>query len=245
MRARQAEVGRQLAERDGAYPARGVAAYLLRRKFGVPERHQAERHEPATGPAAPLLDHPVVVGLHAQQRELTVLAVQEDLAGEARIVRVAELRLHVVAIHVGEAVLLLPAAGAHLLERDAGEADLVGGIARGGDEPLHRIAVVLVAPPGDIGAFGAGRLDVGAAGELRGTGRVVLDVRADVAILRRQPARPHVGRLDDVGVDIDQRRDAVNVRRLAGAAARRHNVDRHDGHPFPTPTVPVRFLIQD
>ena len=50
----------------------------------VPERDQGERDEPGrpTG-AAPVVDHPVVVGLQCHQGDFLVLAFQEDLAAEA------------------------------------------------------------------------------------------------------------------------------------------------------------------
>ena len=54
------------------------------------------------GRAAPLLDHPVVVGLDAQQGELLVLGLGEGLAAEARERREAERRLEVVDVHVLE-----------------------------------------------------------------------------------------------------------------------------------------------
>ena len=99
----QAEVRRQLAERDGPHAAGRVAPHLGGGELGVPQRDEAQRDEPAPAAAAPLLDHPVVVGLDAEQGELLVLAPQEDLPAEARVVREAQLGLDAVEVHVGEA----------------------------------------------------------------------------------------------------------------------------------------------
>ena len=66
--ARQVEPGRQLREADRAHATLGVALDLGDGELGVPQRHEAERDVHAAGGLAPLLDHPVVVGLHAGQR---------------------------------------------------------------------------------------------------------------------------------------------------------------------------------
>ena len=55
----------------------GVATDLRRCEFGIPERHEAKRDQATAGIAAPFLDHPVVVGLHTELRELFVLALGE------------------------------------------------------------------------------------------------------------------------------------------------------------------------
>ena len=102
---------------------------------------------------------------HAQLGELLVLAPEEDLAGEARVVGEAELGLHVVDVHVGDAVGNLPAAGADLVERGAGERDLLGLEPRRRDVALQRRHRVLVAPPHDVGTLGARRLLVDGAVE--------------------------------------------------------------------------------
>ena len=85
---------------------------------GVPQRHDAQRHQPTAGVAGPLLDHPVVVRAHARERELLVGALGEHLPAEARERREAQRRLHVVEVHVGEASLRVVAARAHLVEAD-------------------------------------------------------------------------------------------------------------------------------
>ena len=87
---------------------------------GVPQRHDRERDEPAlAGTAAPLVDHPVVVDLDARQREFLVLTLEERLAAEAgEHVREADRGVDVVGVHVGEALGLVEAAGADLVERE-------------------------------------------------------------------------------------------------------------------------------
>ena len=62
----------------------GVALGLGRGQLGVPQRDEAQRDVVAARGRAPLLDHPVVVGLDAGQAELLVLALVEGLAAEAR-----------------------------------------------------------------------------------------------------------------------------------------------------------------
>jgi hypothetical protein len=209
--AREPEPRRQLGERDGTHAARRVAADLDGGELGVPERHQAQRDEPTVAPGTPLVDLPVVVRLDAEPRKLLVVAAQEDLPAEARVVREGQRRFHVVHRHVLDAGLRLPAAGAHLVERDAVERDLLRRIARGGDEPLHRVLLVLVEPPGHVGALGPRRLAVRAAVEDRRARGRHHDVRADVAVLGGQARRPDVGGFDDVVVEADDPGDVGHV----------------------------------
>src|SRR5271166_5445609 len=79
----QLEPGRNLAERDGPHSTLGVALRLGRRQFGIPEGNDAERNVDPAGWRAPLLDHPIVVGLHTSQSKLLVLALVEGLPAEA------------------------------------------------------------------------------------------------------------------------------------------------------------------
>ena len=102
--------------------------------------------------AAPLVDHPVVVGLHAQQRELGVAPLALDallverLAAEAgQRVGEADRRLDVVGRHVGQAVGLDPAPGADLVERRRRDVELVE--ADGGRQLGERVDEVVVEPP--------------------------------------------------------------------------------------------------
>ena len=82
--ARQPEVGGDLAEAHRPCAPIGVAADLGDREVDVPQGDQAQRDEVAVGVGAPLLDHVVVVRLHAGQAEVEVVALHERLAAEAR-----------------------------------------------------------------------------------------------------------------------------------------------------------------
>ena len=143
----QAEERRDLAEADGAHAALRVAPHLVRRQLGVPQRDEAQRDEPAARVGAPLLDHPVVVGLHAEQPELPVLGLGEGLAAEAGERREAQRRLDVVGVHVLEPGLHLVGARAHLLVGDALHGHLVAGHPHGRVHPQQRTLEVLVVPP--------------------------------------------------------------------------------------------------
>ena len=65
---RQPQLVGVLAEAHGVAALVGAAADLLRGQLGVPQRDQRERDQPAAAlTAAPVVDHPVVVGLHAER----------------------------------------------------------------------------------------------------------------------------------------------------------------------------------
>src|SRR3546814_11424319 len=67
----KAERVRVLGERHSEAAAGGVASHLGGCALRVPQRLPPERVQPArASPVAPLVDHTVVVGLPAQQREL-------------------------------------------------------------------------------------------------------------------------------------------------------------------------------
>ncbi len=231
--ARQPEIGGELAEGDGPHAPVGVAPDLGRGQVGIPQRDEAQRDEPAAALAAPLLHHPVVVGLDAQPGQLAVLAPEELLAAEARIVREAELRLHPVDVHVLQALLDPVTARPHLVVAHTAQLDLLAREPRCGDRALERRAVVLVAPPRHLGPLGPGLLHVAAPHQLRHPARQQLDVRADLAVARGQPGRPHVGRLDDVRVEVDDGRDPVRRRRVVRllCLTRLHRMHLRSGLP--------------
>ena len=149
---RQAEERRDLGEAHRVPTTRRVAPHLFGREVRVPELDDRERDEPAVGAGAPLVEHPVVVGLHAEVRELLVLALEERLAAEPGEGRERQRHLGVVRVHVLEASLLVPAALAHVVHRDRGDGDLVARVARGGHEPDERVLQVLGEPPVAPGA---------------------------------------------------------------------------------------------
>ena len=176
----QAQEGRKLAEGYGPHAARSVARHLGHGELDVPERDEAEREQPTITRTAPLLHHPVVVRLDAQQGERAVLPPQELLSAESGIVGEAELGLHSVDTHVFQTRLRLPAARPHLVVGDAFQHHLVRREAGGGDGALDGRPVILVAPPGHVGSVGAGSLDVRGALELGHPPGHVLDVRAHI-----------------------------------------------------------------
>jgi hypothetical protein len=65
-------------------------------------------------------------------------------------------------------------------------------------------------PPSDRFAFGPGGFDVSASVENRGSSGEVFDPRADVAQRHGQARCPDVGWLDEMGINIDYRRDALD-----------------------------------
>src|SRR5581483_3291764 len=167
---------------------------------------------------APLLDHPVVVGLHTLEPELVVLALQEGLAAEA-----GEGRERDRAVDAGQRQILHPrlglvATGPHLVVGDGGEEHLVGveladvpvgcGVEGNGDVALVDVdELVLVEPVVAPAAVLGHLLLVGSAdveGEVPPPGP--LDPRALLAHLGGQAVLPHMGGLDDVVVDADDLR---------------------------------------
>ncbi len=105
----KAEERGDLGEAHGPDAALGVAADLGGGQLGVPEGDEGEGDETAFGLGAPVVDHPVVVGLHAEQGQLLVLRLVEGLTAEAGEGREAEGRLEVVGVHVLEPGLHLVA----------------------------------------------------------------------------------------------------------------------------------------
>ena len=201
----------ELAEGHRPHASRCVACHFGHGQFDVPERNQAERQQPAVARAAPLLHHPVVVGFDAEQRQRTVLPPQELLPTEPRVVREAQLGLHSVEAHVLHAGPGLPTTRPHLVEGDAFEDDVFSRETGRGDRPLDRRPMILVAPPSDERALAARGLHVRGPFEPGHPARQVLDVRSDLAQTGRQAARPHVGRLDDVGIEVHDPRDFCHI----------------------------------
>ena len=143
---RQPELGRDLAEAHRVHAARRVAPHLGGRELRVPQRDQRERDEAAAAVAAPLLDHPVVVRVHARLRELAVLGLEERLAAEARERREAQRRLDPVHVHVVEAGLRVVTTGAHLVVGDRRHRHVVAVEAHRGHVALVDVDEVFVDP---------------------------------------------------------------------------------------------------
>ena len=213
--------GSSLKQTAAHAPCR-VAPDLVDGGVDVPERDDGERDEAPTRVAAPLLDHPVVVGLDAGQPELLVGAFEERLAAEPRQGREAHRRFDPAHVHVGETRHRVVATRAHVVVGDRRERHLLFRVPDGRDHPLVRVHEVFVEPAVDL----RGRVVVEVLDVAGGTDVVDLadtaphDLGAAVAVLRRQPALPDVRGLDHVVVDADELRDLPHDRWWLRSAAR-------------------------
>ncbi len=197
-----------LAEADGAHPASGVAPHLGGRSLRVPERDEAQRQEAPTAVAAPLLDHEVVVGVHAGCGQLSVLGLEEGLPAEAREGGEAQAGLDPVRLHVGDARRGFVAAGPHFVVGDGRHGHVVAVEADGGHVALVDVDEVLVDPAVGLGTLGVEGLTVRTAADvLHLPDAAALCLGAPVAETGRQPGVPQVGRLDQVVVDADDLRE--------------------------------------
>src|SRR5947199_7632324 len=127
--------------------ARRVAPDLLARELRVPQLDDRQRDQATVRARAPLVEHPVVVRLDAQVRELHVLGFHERLPAKARERRERQRRLDPVDVHVLEARLRVETTRAHLLIRDRSDLDLVTVEPDGRTQPRLRDLLVLVMPP--------------------------------------------------------------------------------------------------
>ena len=188
---RQPEVRRDLAEAHRVRTPVRVAAHLGGGQLGVPQRDDRQREQLPVGVAAPLLDHPVVVGVDARLAELAVLGLGEGLAAEPRERREAERRLHVVHLHVLDARLRLVAARPHLVVGDRRHRHVVAVEAHRRDVALVDVDEVLVDPAVGLRALGIeGLLVLAAADVLHLADAAALDPGAAVAEALGQPRAP-------------------------------------------------------
>ncbi|CAB4836652.1 unannotated protein [freshwater metagenome] len=173
-----------LGERDRGDTFGGAAFYLARNRGRVPQRHDDERDEAAGRGGAPLVDHPVVVGLHAEERELLVLGLVEDLPAEARERREAQRREDVAGVHVLDAGLDVVAPGQHvgIGDRVRGKKRFAG-LAGAGGQTTRRHEPILVRPELTV---------------IEGD-----QTRSDVAVASGHAVLPHGGRLEHVIIDRD------------------------------------------
>ena len=183
---------------------------LGHREINVPKRNEAQRQQAAPARTAPLLHHPIVVRLHAQQRERPVFPPQELLAAESGVVREAELGLHSVETHVLQTRLGLPAARTHLVVGDSPQHHVFGWEAGGSDCAFDRGPMIFVAPPGHRRSVGAGSFHVRSPLELRHPTGHVLDMGPCIAQMSGEAAGPHIRRLDDVRIEVHDPRDLVH-----------------------------------
>jgi hypothetical protein len=187
-----------------AEATRGVATNLVGGGLRIPQRDEAQRQHATTGLAAPLVVHPVVVGVHAEHGELLVLGLVEGLATETGERGEAERGLDARDVHVLESFFQLVAALTHLVVGDAGDGDFVAFETDGGVEARERTTQVLVEPP--VGQRALVTLLAGDGGELAADERHLLDgealdARAHVVVLLREAVGPDRGRLGHVVVD--------------------------------------------
>ncbi len=201
---RQAEIGRQLGEGNGVEAAGGVAPDLGGGQRRIPQRHEAQRDQPPSTRAAPLLAHPVVEGADTRQRQVLVLGLEEHLAGKTREGREAHGALRAVDVHVGQAGHGVIAPRSHGGEGDRGRRQLVAGEADARHHLGDRPDQVLVDPPVHHGAVAAPFVrDVVGPRHLDRPAAVLFDVGPAGTELRRQPRRPHMRWFDHVVVDRD------------------------------------------
>ena len=255
MDARQPEVRRDLAEADRPGAARRVAVYLRDGQVDVPERDQAQRDEMAAGVAAPLVDHPVVVGLHAREAELLVGALHEGLAAEAREGRKRQRAVDPRERQVVDARLGLVATGPHLVVGHRADEHLraveavhvAAGrrVERDRDVTLVHVgeAVLVepvVAPRAVVGhLLLVRRADV----EPELAPARALDARSLVAQPDRQTVLPEMRGLDDVVVDADDLREFAHEcalgQRIVLAAGVEAAVLAHEGGGSTVDAPPV------
>ena len=119
-----------LRERERGRALRRAALDLRDRELRVPHRDEHQRDVPAGSRAAPLVDHPVVVGLQADEAELPVARLHEQLAAEPGEGREAQRREDPGLVHVLEARLRVVAARAHLAVGERLGAELLLRLAR-------------------------------------------------------------------------------------------------------------------
>ena len=145
------EVVRDLAEGHRLDAPGRVATDLSSGEVGVPQWDEAQRDHASARVAAPLVDHPVVVGPHALETELLVVALRQSLTAETNPGREAQGCLYVVAIHVGQAGLELPRPRDHLVVGDALHLEVIARESDRGVRAHHRIVEVFEKPPAAIG----------------------------------------------------------------------------------------------
>ena len=151
---------------------------------GVPQGNEGKGDVAAGGTAAPLVDHPVVVGLHAQQGELFVVGLQEHLAAEAGEGREAQRGDDAGPVHVLQPGHGVVTAGPHFVVGDRLEAEFLPSLPGHGAESRRDAAQALVDP----------RLALGVAHQ----------PRSGIPELGRNPLLPDVTRFEHVVIDGDQ-----------------------------------------
>ena len=177
-------------------PLAAQRCHLRRRQGGVPQRRDDHRDEAFGLGARPLVDDEVVVGLHAQQRQVPVLALQEQRATEAGERREAQLRPHPVDVHVLHTLRGVVAAGQDLVEPVRLETEVLRVLVDDRVEGELRVLAPLVEPeflrPGYRVAVLVGGVEI-----------LLDDAGAGLAGVRGQPVLEDPRVLDHVVVDRD------------------------------------------
>ena len=182
--ARVAHRGRVLGEGQRVHTLLGDPPHLRGARLGIPDHRNRHRDEPRRVRPAPLLDVPVVVGLHQRHREVVVVGGEQP-PRKAREGREADRGQNAAGVHV-----LDP-----LVDVVATRPDLV--------EPRRLDAVLLLGPAGDRVERHVRDDRVAELPHVRAVG-VVHQPRRVVHVLLRQVVLEHVRRLDGVVVDADQ-----------------------------------------
>jgi hypothetical protein len=201
----QAEGLEVLGEAERMRALGGGALDLLDGELGIPQWDDRERDVPPGSRGAPLVDHPVVVGPDAQEREFLVLGLQEQLPAEAGDRREVQRRQDPGLVHVGEPRPRVVAPRAHLAVREALHRDVLGPAAGHGAQPAGHRPAVLVDP--ELLAIRLGD-----------------DPGRDVVVLPGKPVEPDPRRLDHVVIDRD---DPVEVERLTRVVGHRNRLRSH------------------
>jgi hypothetical protein len=178
----QPEPLRLAGEQHPAVPGSGAALDLAHARVDVPERHRHDRDE-ATGIGRRPVAKEVVVDLDADELEGVVTDLQELLASETGHVRVEHLRPDAVAVHQFQARVRVVGRGMHVLVRGRRAGKWRGPAGKCRD-------------PRGIDLDSVEQPDVNAGG-------VSDHVRNVLDIARRDARGPHVTRLGDVRVAVD------------------------------------------
>ncbi len=173
-----------LGERQRVHPTLGVTPDLRRARFGIPDHRQRHRDEPRRIGTAPLLDVPVVVGLHQRQGELVVLSGEQP-AREPRERRETHRAQNAPGVHVLDPFVDLVTT----------RPDLV--------QTLRLQPVLLLGPARDRVQRNIGDHDVAELPGIRTIG-VVHQPRRLIQIFLLQMIPEHIRRLDDVIINADQ-----------------------------------------
>ena len=197
---RQPEAVRLAGEEDPAVAGVDVALDLLDRFVDVPERHGHDREQAARVGRRPVAQE-VVVRAHAHELELVVGDPQEPLAAEPGDVRVEHLGPDADLVHVPQAGVGVVGRGRALLERLRARGERLG-------------------PPRDRGETGAAERDAVEHPDVAAV-VVALDVRHVLEVALRHAGGPHVGRLGEMRVRVDDElRHAATVRQSGALVTR-------------------------